>query len=64
MGSVMIVVMKPGVVGCGPGCIIVVRVGVRPLGREGAVEAFDFPGSAVGLVEFMTASLGRAELEG
>lgn len=42
-GSVMIVVVEPGVVGGGPGFFTVIRGRVCPFLGEGAVEAFHFP---------------------
>ena len=41
VGSVVIVVMQPGLVGRGSLCFAGVGLGVGPFGGEGAVEAFD-----------------------
>ena len=46
MGSVVIVVMQPSLIGRAAGLVVEVGVGVCPLRGEGAVEPFDL---AVGL---------------
>lgn len=43
MGSMIIIVMKPGAVGCGPGFFAVISPHVRPFLRQRRVEPFDFP---------------------
>lgn len=39
----MIIVMKPGAVGCGPGFIAVISPRVRPFLRQRPIEPFDLP---------------------
>lgn len=42
VGSVVIVVVEPGIIGFGAFGLAGVGLGVGPFGSEGAVEAFDF----------------------
>ena len=42
MGSVMIVVMEPGAIACGPGFFAFIRDRVRPFLWESPVEPFHF----------------------